>query len=193
MPTLETVQALLAEVDALIRQNRKAQIELQEQYTKLSHERAGLQLTVERLGGAEVGNDKSAPETPKAPPNADSRQTRHVELQPQQPLTPILTPMPTPVADSWVQMNRTEAVEAAMREIRHPTDRKEIGRVLWSHGRDDDVNDISAALSYLQRKTAAKKRSDDGRWALLAGAAVGALAVGTALLAAETTKENAAG
>lgn len=185
MPTLETVQALLAEVDALIRQNRKAQIDLQQQFAKLSHERMGLRFTLERLGGAEVVDDEHGLV------DAESEQTAPADPQPQPVQASVLTPMPTPVADSWVQMNRTQAVEAAMREIGRPTDRREIGRVLWSHGRDDNVNDISAALGYLQRKKAARRRSDDGRWALLMGAAMGALTVGTATLAAEALKENA--
>ncbi len=192
MPTLETVQALLAEVDALIRQNRKAQIDLQEQYGKLSHERVGLMLTLERLGGAPA-TDEAPSEGPDIQSDDDPPQDAESEPQPQQLLTPILTPMPTPVADSWVRLNRVQAVEKAMKEIGRPTDRNEIGRVLWSHGRDDNVNDVSAALSYLQRKAAAKKRSDDGRWALLAGAAVGALALGTVVLATENSKGNATG
>lgn len=191
MPDIETIQALLAEVDALLRQSRKTQTDLRDQQDKLLRERVGLQLTLERLGGTENGSvqeevhEDGEPQTSE--PSADTDFAHPVESDSQQ----VLTPMPTPIADSWVHMNRIQAVEAALREIGHPTDRKEIGRVLWRHGRDDKVGDVSAALSYLRRKATANRR-DDGRWALLAGVAAGALALGTFVLA-ENSKENAPG
>ena len=41
------------------------------------------------------------------------------------------------------------------------------------HGRNDQLDDISAALSYLRRKEYAQ-RQDDGRWILIgAGLAIG--------------------
>ena len=53
MPDIETIQALLAEVDALLHQSRKTQTDLRDQQDKLLREPVGLQLTLERLGGTE--------------------------------------------------------------------------------------------------------------------------------------------
>jgi hypothetical protein len=79
------------------------------------------------------------------------------------------------MADSWIPMNRAGAVEAALKEIGQPADRNEIAAVLKLHGRNDNLDDISAALSYLKR-TEAAERQRDGKWLLLT--LVGAIAAG---------------
>jgi hypothetical protein len=78
---------------------------------------------------------------------------------------------------SWIGLDRTAAVKRAMEELKQPLDRNDIARVLRSHGRDDELNDISAALSYLRRSQRAK-RLETGKWILQAATAVALAAAG---------------
>ncbi len=162
MPDAQTVQTLLTEVRSLIRQNQRAVEELQAEQADLQREYEGLELTLRRLGG--TVHDPT-----------EEGQEEQTIVQPGTELTiSELRPVPNP----WLRMNRAQAVTVALREIGRPADRNEIGRVLWQHGRDDDLNDISAALSYLKRQKDAE-RGADGKWALLA---LGAAAVAAVLL-----------
>ncbi|MBU6430506.1 MAG: hypothetical protein KGR26_15925, partial [Cyanobacteria bacterium REEB65] len=66
----------------------------------------------------------------------------------------------------WRALSRTMAVHRGLAEIGEPATRAEIGRLLIEHGRDDDLDDVSAALSYLRRHGHADRKSG-GRWVLL--------------------------
>lgn len=52
----------------------------------------------------------------------------------------------------WPTLSRISAVEMALGEMGEALSREEIQRVLWEHGRDDELASISAALSHLKRK-----------------------------------------
>src|SRR5680860_58807 len=54
--------------------------------------------------------------------------------------------------DEWRRLNRSDAAERVLAEAGMPLHRKEIVARLHSHGREDSLNHVSAALAYLGQK-----------------------------------------
>lgn len=54
-------------------------------------------------------------------------------------------------ATGWAAMSRTDAICAVLEKASAPMDRVAIQETLHKHGRDDQIRDISATLSYLAR------------------------------------------
>lgn len=168
---LEALRGTLAEVDALLAQADKEKAELDARKKALDQEKTGLLLAINRL------EPRSGVAVVKIA-GFGKVTDRWVIPNPQ------TTTIGAPDTESWLHLDRTAAVERAMKELGRPADRNEVGKVLWRHGRTDHVDDISAALSYLRRKNMAE-RQKDGKWILIALA----LGVGAAALAvaAETS------
>lgn len=63
----------------------------------------------------------------------------------------------------WRALPRIDAVESVLADASAPLHRHEVTELLHSHGRTDDVEDVSAALSFLSRNGRAG-RTDGNRW-----------------------------
>jgi hypothetical protein len=60
---------------------------------------------------------------------------------------------------SWLGLSRTAAVQRALDEADGFLTREEVQRVLWNHGRIDELASVSAALSHLKSKGRASSPS----------------------------------
>lgn len=64
----------------------------------------------------------------------------------------------------WLPLDRSSAIERVLAEAGQPLHRKEIVKRLHMHGRDDSLNNVSAALAYLGRNDRVKGKGR-GVWA----------------------------
>jgi hypothetical protein len=74
------------------------------------------------------------------------------------------TPTSSNGGTSWLGLSRTAAVQRALDEADGFLTREEVQRVLWDHGRIDELASVSAALSHLKSKGKASSPSW-GYWA----------------------------
>jgi hypothetical protein len=66
---------------------------------------------------------------------------------------------PNTAATSWLGLSRTAAVQRALDEADGFLTREDVQRVLWDHGRIDELASVSAALSHLKSKGKASSPS----------------------------------
>lgn len=78
----------------------------------------------------------------------------------------------------WRTLPRIEAVEAVLAEATAPLHRHEVTELLHGHARTDEVDDVSAALSFLSRNGRAE-RLEGNRWAATAAIVDSAVAATT--------------
>jgi hypothetical protein len=72
---------------------------------------------------------------------------------------PSFSPSSNNVAASWLGLTRTAAVQRALDEGESFMTREDVQRVLWDHGRVDELASVSAALSHLKTKGRASSPS----------------------------------
>lgn len=123
----EVLRALLAETDSPLKLAEAELRSAQEKIDKIKAERYGLELALARRQGN--------PEPP-AP-------TREV--------TDPITVTPAPHAPDWGGLARTEAALRVLAIAGRSMHRKEILLEIHRRGRNDTLDDLSAALAYLNR------------------------------------------
>jgi hypothetical protein len=167
--TEPTISEALSDVEALLLQLERTRLGIVARMDSLRKEREGLRLAQARVAGRPVqaAEEATVSTTTRVVPSVSLPTATTTSA------APAMTGSTASPSLDWTGLDRTSAVQLAMRQLAKPLDRNDIAHVLAMHGRNDQLDDISAALSYLRRKEYAQ-RQDDGRWILIgAGLAIG--------------------
>lgn len=180
-----TISEALVDVENQLRQLERTKAGIDAKIESLRKERDGLRLTQARISGRPLGPTFVA----EAKMGGTGTVVPSVSLGggPQGPTGPRLAATTTATSSAgstdWSGLDRTSAVHLALKELQKPLDRNDLAKVLAQHGRRDELNDISAALSYLRRKQYAQRQAD-GRWVLVGAGIAAAVGVGLVAMAA---------